>query len=389
MYLLILISILVLVFSASIPTVVFVPTGSRYFLYDQNPEVIKEEDTGDVGNRAHLVVHNVRDKLRLFTELENAINGTLGYGVAISSGMNVNRAISVNISCVSFLNTEAGGDVFRDCFNSKSQVSSFVLSPNSSIWIYHVDDIASYQDIFSGVMDFETNDTVTVKTVLYTSSIDKIDIASLVDEPYITRNDTNPVDIESRVYKGIVPTSEVSTIPLEFVFSDADIGPLSLQYPLYNVSAQEYSHLSSIQDGITTNANPSADPNAVTSDMIGSLLLIPEWGFLNPFGCCDGAGLIANQANWGIVYHFKGSLKNTGQTSRVATLSVTNTGCMMPIAYRDSPDSDWSSAVKWAVNETVTYLNLTVAPGCLVPFKASYVLGGPSCGSERHVFRLV
>jgi hypothetical protein len=146
--------------------------------------------------------------------------------------------------------------------------------------------------------------------------------------------------------------------------------------------------LSTISDAIVTNANPSADPNAVTSDMIGALVLIPEWGILNPWGCCDGAGAIANQANWGIVYHMRGSLLNEGATARMITLSVTNTGCMMPIAYRSSPESLWMSTVKWNIDETVTYMNVTVPPGAQIQFKASYVLGGPSCGSEHHQFRI-
>ena len=392
------------------PIVAFMPVGSRWLVYDQNPEVVMPSDLVDAGF-AHLYIDALRGRARIFTELESHLNSTLGYAAAVTNPASSTAPVSVNVTALGFDADEDGGKAFFNAFNNPGPQTNLVLLPGQSGWVFRNDDAArKYQQIFSAVCDVETNDTVSVSTVAYTNfSSFALPLKPL---PYITRVDPGP-DHEARVYKGLVGTSEVATSPLMFSVDDsvANGTILSVAYPTYNSSTRQYNAIPSIFDGITTNDNPLANPAAVGSDMVGSLVYTPGWGFMDPWGCCDGGGegSIVNQANWGVVYHIKGAVTNAGGDAASLVITLRNTGCLAPIAWSPGPDQPWQSTIMWSPgNETLLAViplppssasgdgdgssgagfggSAAAGGGGLTTFHVRWVLGGPSCGGEFTYF---
>lgn len=368
----------------------FTATGSRFLLYDQNPEIIMPDSIADVG-RSHFQVDAVVGRCRWFSELENYLgNVSMGYAVALSN--DGTSPVQVNLERIGWGAGLAGGEPFAAAFNSPISNSSFIIAPGSYAWLFRNDSSAvGNTTIMSMVADFTVNATVRATSVLYID-FTAFSLPALTPLPYVTRTDPGP-DHEARVYKGIGMTSEVSTLPLQWSINDSVAGntTLPVAYPLYNASTRMYNDLPTVAQGWTSNANPLADPSAVGSDMVGSWLWIPGWGALDPWGCCDagGQGSIANQANWGIVYHIRGFVTNTGVQERRLSFTLRNTGCMAPVAYSSRLSSPWLSHVLWNPGDELALATLPLPAGQTTIFHVRWVLGGPSCGSEYNYFTLV
>lgn len=396
------------------PLLVFVPTGSRTLLFDQNPELVYPQDTADVGGVSHLLVDALAPGLsRLFMELEHRANKTssdarpLGYAVAVTNraGPAANPVL-VNVTASSFLDTEDGGRPFAEAFNTRapfpSSPSSVLVAPGQTVLLFRDDALAlSVGDIVSGVLDLSTNGTLSLSTVLYLNfSAIPVPIPSLSPLPYITRIDAED---EARVYRGVVGVGEVSTLPLAFTL-DPSVHPvnstLPLSYPLYDPVARQYATTLTTVPAAVTHSNPLSEPLAVSTDMVASLVLMPGFGFLDPWGCCDGrgAGSIANQANWGVVYHIRGGVgmaaaaaasaaaAGVSGTGALVNITVTNTqsGCPAGLAWAPAPGAPWQWKTLWQAPESVTLATVEVPPsgGGVGSFDVAYVLGGPSCGGE-------
>jgi hypothetical protein len=396
------------------PLLVFVPTGSRTLLFDQNPELVYPQDTADVGGVSHLFVDALSPGLsRLFMELEHRANASegdarpLGYAVAVTNAVtsegdarplgyaatSARGAVLVNITASSFLDTEDGGAPFAAAFNGASPPSSFLVAPGETVLLFRDDALArSVGDIVSGVLDLSTNGTLSLSTLLYLNySAIPVPIPALSPLPYITRVDAED---EARVYRGVVGVGEVSTLPLAFTL-DPSAHPfnttLPLAYPLYDPVARTYASELTTVPAAVTHSNPLSNPLAVSTDMVASLVLMPGFGFLNPWGCCDGrgAGSIANQANWGVVYHVMGRVgmaAGAGAAGGLVNITVTNTqpGCPAGLAWAPSPGAQWQWKTLWDAPESVTLATVEVPPagGGVGSFDVAYVLGGPSCGGE-------
>jgi hypothetical protein len=112
---------------------------------------------------------------------------------------------------------------------------------------------------------------------------------------------------------------------------------------------------------------------------------MPDWGFINPFVCCDARGLFPNVGNWGVQYTLQGTFTNPTSQPLVVRLHMSADGCESPFAMRSAVSAQWQNVVI-EPNHPVVWMTLSVSPSQTVPFQADYVLTGPGCGGEYHWF---
>lgn len=377
----------------AVPILSFTHNTARSLQYAQNPEQLALGDTGDVAGVAVLSSF-ISDRSRAWWEYQNAVPGAiLGYAIrATHTGAFSNASLIVNVTAVGDTCGDDGSVVFVTAFNNAGS-SVTTLQAGESAFLYRNDAAASAGAIFSGVIDFEVtpgSGGVLVQHIAYvnfTALLRRLANGSLVEEGYITRTDAGP-DYETRVYKGVAAASSVTSSLLLFQVDDSmpDNSSLPVAYTPYDVAMQDYTRTLTVTKSFTTNDNPASNPSAVASDVVP--VLIPGWGWMNPLGCCDAANDMYNWGNWGIVYHMRGAVMNSGTRERRVTLTLTAEGCLAPVAYRTCGDAScaWQGKALWQPGDTVTYMNVSVPAGSNQDFDAWWVLGGPACGGQQHAF---
>eukprot|EP00823_Brevimastigomonas_motovehiculus_P004724 TRINITY_DN3220_c0_g1_i1.p1 TRINITY_DN3220_c0_g1~~TRINITY_DN3220_c0_g1_i1.p1 ORF type:complete len:384 (-),score=70.28 TRINITY_DN3220_c0_g1_i1:217-1368(-) len=362
------------------PLLHFVPGGDRALLYVNNPESLLLEDMADCAKDTDpcqsLFQMEITGANRAWWELYNNLTGSnMGFGLTMTNKHSY--PVTVRVTGRSWINSWFQGSVFSDLYNNVLS-ESITLLPSQTTWIVRQDQAGTWNTVWSGAVDFEVlNHETLIINIFDYLDYKKVNVNAIKYDGYVLRANSG------LVYKGISPYSSVRSLPLEFVFDDTvkTNTPLPVRYYPYNTKTKKFELKTVTVNEWHGNLSPGADATAIASDMVP--FYTTGFGMIDPTRCCDGAGGYPNMGNWAIVYYIPGFCVNQGKTDRVLslTLSIDDSG----IAFRRL-DGKWEAVQQ---KKQIEYLHLTCPAGKTTEFEAAWVLGGSSCGGERHGFVLI
>ncbi|UOY93120.1 hypothetical protein MUG87_03005 [Ectobacillus sp. JY-23] len=364
--------------AATVPSVSYVKTGERSLIFVNNPEQIYTEDLGDstLGDKSIYRDTLVPGKYRNFFEHVNRTGLTIGFGIQLYNPNSY--AVNVTVYGAGYEASVYGGRPFAQMFSNYSSLgTAYSIPAGGSYWVMRKDNSVPNGSFFSGVIDFDiSGGQVIINNIAY-RSFSALD-GSTSYMGYVQRIETDGTH-EARVYKGMSPYSEVVASNVNFTISNTDVkGILAVQHPNYNLVSGTFGNTVIRTDGWVSNIGPSFNSNAITSDMLS--FNMPGWGAVSCLAQSDGEGKYGNLGNWGVVYTIKGTVTNTGSTTRHLSVNYKgNSSANAFIAYRGS-DGVWRST-QVTPGSNIQYYTFSVLGNTSVSYEAKFVIGGPSAGN--------
>ncbi len=355
-----------------IPLVAYTLSEPRKLFFSNNPEQLLTTELGDSDLMdATLLRVTANGPSRSFFEHLNKSGRTIGFGVQVyNPGPN---AATLTVSGVGYTIGIDGGTPFAEAFNGEGSLPPKVLAAGQSTWLLRADDTVPNGSFFSGVVDFEVSEPVTVNHIAY-DTFSKLD-GSTAERDYEQRIEPDGTH-EARMYKGVASASEAAFSPV-FVFDGATpAGPLQVETRRWDLNLGTF--LAPLVESLwISHIGPSQNAASSVTDMVN--FRFRSWVF-DPLVKSDGEGKYPNLGNWGVVYRFSATLRNEGPNPRRANWRMTASNSTAQLAK--------TSGGAWTAHTVSPNANLTLATVVVPAFgeatlEGAMVLGGPSGGALR------
>jgi len=368
---------------AEAPTVRYEPQAGRSLIFVNNPEQLRAEDLADARHGAHAIY---RDRIgegahRAFFEHLNVSGRTIGYGVSLTNPGST--PLEVRVGGQGFEASMRGGEPLRAVLRGEgAQAGTRTLAPGERMYLMRRDQAVRNLAFFSGAVDFEVRGGEAVVEAFAHEGTGEVP-RTLGYLGYVQRTEVDGTR-ESRMYKGHSPTGEVLARDVDFTLDDSvSNGTLPVWHETYDLDARAYRPPSLSEGGWFTHIGPRYQERAVTRDM--AVFDMPGWGRVDATEPTDGTSQYPNLGNWGIVYTVEGKVANHGTCPRRVTLNlIANPRHGASFAWRNT-DQPWAAGTLTR-GERMVCDSFVVAPGQTRPYRASFVLGGPSGGNLRQFF---
>lgn len=285
------------------------------FLYCNNPESIKWEDTLDNGKILY-TAREVCGDVCFFAEQNNSTGDDMYYAVLVENIGNDKASIEVINKGMSknwWTGIKADENAWKN-FTDSSKYQLEVL-PNKSAWLLDPTNVACYnqytgEGVVNLAIHFKTDIPVVVSVVAFTKNykIESPDNIKGTYEGYVIRRENYWG--EARNYKGMCNNYPKQECVIKWEIDDnTKVGYLPVRYNNLD------------RAGWITHITNNKHTSAMGSDM---------YTFVDPNGLCFGhnscdySSMISNLGNWGIVYKEVIEVKNNSCTSKNIDIILKN-----------------------------------------------------------------
>ncbi|MBP5426788.1 MAG: NPCBM/NEW2 domain-containing protein [Clostridiales bacterium] len=347
------------------------------FLYCNNPESIKIEDTLDKGKIIY-ETGNVLGNTFLFAEQNNSTEDSMYYGVIVENEGSKNAKVVVKNKGMS-KNCWTGLKLDENCWRDFCESKEYTIEilPNESRWLVDPVIVSCYnqytgEGVVNLAIDFESDMPLNVRVVAFTKDYDLTDPKDINGKylGYVTRHEN--FWGETRNYKGrsnYYPKQEC-------VFTwEIDDNTKKSYLPV------RYKNLD--RAGWITHITKNKHTSAVEDDM---------YTFVDPNGLCFGpytndySTMTSNLGNWAVTYKEIFNIKNNSNTTRSIDIiqknAFINSGV---IVITPSGDIIKSSN---ACDNIKTIATIEAKPHEVTQYEIEYIIPACSVGGLTHYVKI-